>query len=125
MMPWASDGVADEQALFERSTVVRADCADGEHLVATPDEEHGLALGVPQQHGSVGDRRKLYGLREVRSAHLCRLVAHMTFPMLRAWRGILMRGRAGGERTVIAGESSTLAGRSPRCRLNDPSPLLV
>ena len=55
MMPRASDGVADEQALFERSTVVRADCADREHLVAAPGEEHGLALGVPEQHGSIRD----------------------------------------------------------------------
>ena len=54
-MPGASDRIADKQPLFERSTVVRADCADGEHLVAAPDEEDGLALRLPQQHGSIRD----------------------------------------------------------------------
>jgi hypothetical protein len=53
MVPWASNRIAHEESLIERSTVVRADGTDREQLVATPDKEHRFAERVPEQHGSV------------------------------------------------------------------------
>ena len=55
-MPWASNRIAHEKPLFERSAVVRADGADREHLIAAPGKEHRFAARVPEQHGSVGNR---------------------------------------------------------------------
>jgi hypothetical protein len=45
--------ITDEESLFERSTVVRADGTNREQLVAAPDKEHHLATRVGKQHGSV------------------------------------------------------------------------
>ena len=45
--------IADEEPLFERSTVVRADGTNREQLVAAPEKEHQLATRVAKQHGSV------------------------------------------------------------------------
>ena len=55
-MPRASNRIAYEEALFERSAVVGADGTDREHLVAAPGEEHRFAARVPEQHRSVRDR---------------------------------------------------------------------
>jgi hypothetical protein len=56
MVPGASNRIAHEKPLFERSTVVRADGTDCEQFIAAPDEEHRLAERVAKQHGSVGNR---------------------------------------------------------------------
>jgi hypothetical protein len=53
MVPWASNRIADEEPLFERSTVVRADGTNREQLVGAPDKEHQFATRVAKQHGSV------------------------------------------------------------------------
>jgi hypothetical protein len=45
--------ITDEESLFERSTVVRADGTNREQLVAAPDKEHHLATRVAKWHGSV------------------------------------------------------------------------
>ena len=79
-MPRAPDGVANEQALFERSTIVGANCADGEDFVAATRKEDGLALRVPQQHRSIADRRKSDPIAQVRSAQLWLAVIHGNSP---------------------------------------------
>ena len=53
MVPWASNRIADEEPLFERSTVMRADGTNRGQLVAVPDKEHQFATRVAKQHGSV------------------------------------------------------------------------
>ena len=59
MVPGASNRIAHEKPLFERSTVVRADGTDREHLIAAPGQEHRLALHMSEQHGSIGYRCEL------------------------------------------------------------------
>ena len=56
MMPRASNRIAHEKPLFERSAVVRADGTDREQLIAAPDKQHRFAVRVPEQHGSVRNR---------------------------------------------------------------------
>jgi hypothetical protein len=56
MMPWASNRIAHEKALFERSTVMRADGTDREQFIAAPYKEHRFAERVTEQHGSVRNR---------------------------------------------------------------------
>lgn len=53
MVPWASNRIAHEKALFEGGTIVRADGADRKQFIAAPDKEHRLAERVTEQHGSV------------------------------------------------------------------------
>jgi hypothetical protein len=50
---WCHGHITDEESLFERSTVVRADGTNREQLVAAPDKEHHLATRVAKQHGSI------------------------------------------------------------------------
>ncbi len=55
-MPRASNCIAHKEPLFERSTVVRAEGTDREHLIAAPGKKHRLAARVAEQRGSVRDR---------------------------------------------------------------------
>jgi hypothetical protein len=44
---WCHGHITDEESLFERSTVVRADGTNREQLVAAPDKEHQLPRAWP------------------------------------------------------------------------------
>ena len=48
-MPRAADGVAAEQPLRERATVVGAGGADGKHFIAAANEDDRLAARMPEQ----------------------------------------------------------------------------
>lgn len=83
VVPGTSNRIADQKSLLERSPVMGADRTDREHLIATSGQEHRFAASVPEQHGSVGNRRKLNTFREVRSTEFLLFVAHRTSLTLR------------------------------------------
>jgi hypothetical protein len=68
MMPRTTNRIADEEPLGKRGAVMCADGADREQFFAAPDKEHRLAVRMPEQHGSVGNRYEFNPLREVRPA---------------------------------------------------------
>jgi len=75
-MPRASHRVADEEPRFERSTIVCADRADREELIAAPGKEHRLTPRMSKQHGPVGNPRELDALREIGSFEYRLFIAH-------------------------------------------------
>jgi hypothetical protein len=76
MMPWASNRIANEETLFERRAVVRADGPDCEYLIAAPGQEHRLAQRMPEQHGSIRDRSELDALGEIGPAEFGLFFTH-------------------------------------------------
>ena len=82
-MPWAAHGVTDEQAVAERSAVVRARCADGEDLRALPRQQYGFAVGVPGEHVPISERGERHTASEIRAGQFSCLIAHVG--MLEKW----------------------------------------
>jgi hypothetical protein len=70
MMPRASHGVVDQQAVRERPAIVRASRADGAEFVAAAREQDGLFTHVSAEHGSLGKAIERDALREVGSGRL-------------------------------------------------------
>ena len=62
VVPGAAHRVIDQQPFGERAVVVRADGADGEDLCPAPRQQHGFPVGVAEQHGAVGEARRLRSL---------------------------------------------------------------
>jgi hypothetical protein len=54
MVPGTADGFADEQALGERTAVVRAGGTDREELLAASRQQDRLVPDVAGQHAAVG-----------------------------------------------------------------------
>ena len=78
VVPRAAHGVADDDALGERAVIVRAGRAHGEVLVATPREQHGLVVDVPQHHAAVRNvagRDSALEIGPARGSHLGHLAA--------------------------------------------------
>jgi hypothetical protein len=65
VMPGATNRIVQDEALGERRSVVSADAADREHLIATACEQHGLATDVPGEHVTVLQLRRIDALLEV------------------------------------------------------------
>ena len=51
-MQGTAHGIADDQSLDERATVVRAAGADGEELVAGARQQYVLVADPPEQHAA-------------------------------------------------------------------------
>ena len=76
-MPGATDRVADDQPVRERSCVVGARRADREGLVAPAHEDDGFAPRVPEQRLPFGERVPVHAaLLEVRTAQWLVFAAH-------------------------------------------------
>jgi hypothetical protein len=71
VVPRTADGVADQQPLGERSRVVGAGGADGEHLLAPPREQDRLAVRVTEEQAAVGELGEWNALCQIRSLELC------------------------------------------------------
>ena len=67
-MPSASDSIVHHKTFGQRGPVMRAGRADGEEIIAVPNHQYRLALGVTLQHAAVAKLADRDPLREVRSA---------------------------------------------------------
>ena len=79
-MPGAAHRVADQQAFGERTVIVRAGCADGEHLVAAARQQHLLVADMAEQHGAVGEVGEGNTLAQIGPAGLGVLLSHCKLP---------------------------------------------
>src|ERR1019366_8692076 len=70
VVPGAANLVADDEALAERSAIVRALRAHGEDLGPATHEQHGLAMRVPHQRPALWHRLRIDALREIRPLEL-------------------------------------------------------
>src|SRR5262249_18547435 len=110
----------------ERSAVVGARRADRAHLVALPDEEHRLAVGVTKEAAAVGHVREAHALLQVGSLELGRSTAHSLTSRSRERRPSRAgRQRARQKRSVSSARAPSNGGktlhtplthlRPPRC----------
>ena len=77
-MPRASNRIADQEALLEWSTVVRADGPNREHFIAAAGKEHRFAMCVPKQYAPIRHRCEFNSLSEIRPAEFCLFFAHLS-----------------------------------------------
>ena len=67
MVPGAAQGIADDQALGERTSVVRALRARRVDGLPTADEDHRLPVGVTEHGDPLGELAHRHAGREIRS----------------------------------------------------------
>src|SRR5262249_18017738 len=67
MMPGTSHGVADDQPLCERSTVMGAGRSDREQLITAAHEEYRVIPDMPTDHPSIRHITEGNALGEIRS----------------------------------------------------------
>jgi len=53
-VPRAADGFTDDQSFCERTAVMGAGRADGEHLLAAPRKQHGIVTHMSTDHAPIG-----------------------------------------------------------------------
>jgi len=70
-MPGAPHRIAHDQPLGERATVVGAGGSDGEYLLASTGEQHGLSIGVTQERSAFTQLGYENALFQIRSRKLC------------------------------------------------------
>ena len=78
VVPRAADGVAHDGALGERTAVVRAGRAHGQHVAAAPNQQHGLAGRVPEQRRVRAERLFADPRREIRPGQLALVATHVS-----------------------------------------------
>jgi hypothetical protein len=92
VVPRASHGVADDQPLGERTSVVRAGCADREKFVAPTREQHRLIPHMPGYQAAIAEMVERNAAREVWSLRLRLLSGHDELPI--AGSGVRLAGIA-------------------------------
>jgi len=75
-VPWAADGIGDEDPLGERTVIMGTLRADGEQRAAVAREQHRFARDLPQDHAALGEVRDGNPLGKVGSSEFCILLAH-------------------------------------------------
>jgi len=81
VVPWAADGVGDEDPLGERTVIMGTLRPDGEQRAAVAREHHRFARDLPQDHAALGKIRDGDPLGKVGSNEFCVLLAHDCLPM--------------------------------------------
>jgi hypothetical protein len=70
MMPGATNTVVDNQAVDQRSAIVRTGGGDGKYLCSTTHEKHGVAVFVTNQLASIGKVVECYSEGEIGSLRI-------------------------------------------------------
>ena len=65
MMPWASDRIANQQAVGQRRTIMRADRTDGEECAGLTHEQDSFAIDMARHHAAFGNIWKRNALSEI------------------------------------------------------------
>ena len=80
-MPWATNGVADDQAVDERPVVMAAFRADRKHLGPAAHQQHLFAVAMADQLAAIGKIGKRDALHQIRPGWLLIAVSHCTSPL--------------------------------------------